>query len=110
LTDKKSLSIFYQSNKKQVNKTLYYTRFETAESYNDIPFQAGFRGLLKFYADYQNGSEAKNQLIKTFWENSKYRRSTFIEFYVADEKVKVEIYRDDARGGEFSLRHTLFLN
>jgi hypothetical protein len=27
-----------------------------------------------------------------------------------DEKVKVEIYRDNARGGEFSLRHTLFLN
>ncbi|MFZ5517787.1 MAG: hypothetical protein ACOY90_14170 [Candidatus Zhuqueibacterota bacterium] len=51
----------------------------------------------------------KLRLCQTFRENCGYRKSSFFKIYVEGEKVKEEIYRDDANGGKYTAHETVSL-
>ncbi len=101
---------FYNSNKKQVQKALFFMKLAPGKEYKEIKDKPGILGLTKFYNDYKKGGEKKKKLYDTFWGNSQYRKSSFIKFYAGAEKVKIEIYRDDAHGGAYSLQHSFILD
>jgi hypothetical protein len=79
-------------------------------SYKKLKKGQIMKGLSSFYLEMQKGPEQEDNLEKTFWKNANYAHSTFIKFYVDGSKIKIEFYRDDGRGGEYSLRRTVFLN
>ena len=45
-----------------------------------------------------------------FWTNFNLARSTFLKIETSNNDVKVDFYRDDARGGTYSLLHSYSLN
>ncbi len=104
------LNAYFDENTKQVKKTVYYLNPTLAESYKKIADEIARKKFFEFYHNYKQSGELKEQLDKTFWENSEYRKSSFLKFYVGTSKVKVEIYRDDARGGEYKLNRTFLLD
>lgn len=103
------LNEYFDENTKQVKKTVYYLNPTRAESYKKIADEIARKEFFEFYHNYKQGGALKEQLDKTFWENSEYRKSSFLKFYVGKSNVKVEIYRDDARGGEYELHRTFLL-
>lgn len=66
--------------------------------------------LAQFYSDYQKGGETKEKYFRALMENSGWSKSTFLKFYAGKHTIKVEIYRDDGRGGPYSLRHAEILD
>ncbi len=101
---------YFESNKKQVKKALFYMRLADVDSYKKIEDRQAINLFNQFYTDFKERDERRVTLLRTFWENSNFTKSTFIKFYAGNEKVKAEIYRDDARGGKYALRHTLVLD
>lgn len=104
------LQQYYNDNKKQVKKTIFYLRYYDVDSYKVITDDDAIEGFYKFYDEFSQGGESKQNIIDTFWENCEYRKSTFLKIYVTNEKVKAEIYRDDAHGGKYTWRQTIILD
>jgi len=97
------------SNQKDLRKGLEYMNLSDGLGYKELNMQQVANGLEKFYTTMQLGDESRKNLEKLFWENANYAASTFIKFYVGQKKVKAEIYRDDGRGGTYTLKKTLRL-
>src|SRR6056297_3516154 len=58
--------------------------------------------FINFYKNYNNDKELREKYIKTFDELSDQTRSTFLKVYLKDDQIKVDVYRDDARGGKYN--------
>ncbi|MDZ7260924.1 MAG: metallophosphoesterase [candidate division KSB1 bacterium] len=101
LGEQQAIAEYYETQKKNIDRWL------TSMALTGKPV---VQTLSQFYLDYQQGGEAKEKYFQAFWENSGYARSTFLKIYAGKEEVKVEIYRDDGRGGIYSLRHTEILD
>jgi hypothetical protein len=97
------------SNQKDIQKGLEYMNFTDGLSYKELSEKQVVEGLTKFYLEAQKGQDRIDDLAETFWENANYAASNFIKFYVGKNKIKAEFYRDDGRGGVYSLRKTLIL-
>jgi hypothetical protein len=97
-------------NQKDIRKGLEFMELSDGMSYKKLSNKKIIKGLSSFYLGLQRRPDEQENLSEIFWENANYARSTFIKFYVGKSKVKIEFYRDDGRGGEYSLRKTIFLN
>jgi len=110
VTAEQSMADYFAAHKKQVQKSIYYMKLGlNAATYDVVADDAALQGLARFYEDYRQGGDAKAQHVRTFWENAAYAKSSFLKVYVSKNGVKVEIYRDDARGGPYALRKTVVL-
>jgi len=101
LSEQKSIDLMYERDESGFNKLLKYVGLD------DFPPP---QALSQFYLDYKAGGETREKLIQAFWENIGYSKSSFMKVYVSEKSVKVEVYRDDGRGGDYSLRYTEILN
>jgi lipopolysaccharide biosynthesis regulator YciM len=66
--------------------------------------------LAQFYAEYAADPTARERWYEAQIEGRGQTRSTFFRVVVGGGDVEVEIYRDDARGGPYTLRETVVLN
>jgi hypothetical protein len=98
------------SNQKDLRKGLEYMNLTDGLGYKKLDLNLATKGLVKFYSELQQNEGARKELERLFWKNANYAASTFIKFYVGKKRIKAEIYRDDRRGGEYSLKKTLILN
>jgi hypothetical protein len=98
------------SDQKDIQKGLEYMNLTDILSYKELSEKQVVEGLTKFYLEAQKGQDRIDELVETFWENANYAASTFIKFYVGKNKIKAEFYRDDGRGGVYSLRKILILS
>jgi hypothetical protein len=101
----------YNTDSYRIKKTLYYMNLTNNISYKKLNDELGFEKLKEFYtnADQLNDQERK-KYFSTFWKNVSPTKSTFMKFRVFKEKVLIDIYRNDAKGGEYNLEKTLDLN
>lgn len=65
--------------------------------------------LAQFYDEYGSDPTARERYYEAQIEGRRQTRSSFFRVIVGDP-VRVEIYRDDARGGPYELRKTVVLN
>lgn len=65
--------------------------------------------LAQFYDEYGSDPGARDRYYEAQIEGRGQTPSTFLRISVGDEGVTVEYYRDDGRGGPYSLRETLSL-
>ena len=111
LSFKESIEKTYAPKMKPINKALFTMQLAGVgeESYKKIIPLKGKKALLRFYKEFSKGKSQSENLTNIFWENLDWQRSSFFKITVGENDVKVEIYRDDGRGGEYSLRHSLYL-
>jgi len=64
--------------------------------------------LAQFYEEYRDDPEARDRYYEAQIKGRGQTRSSFMRVIVGDD-IKVEIYRDDARGGAYTLRETVVL-
>lgn len=111
LSLKESIKKSYISKMKPVNKALFAMQLAAVgkDSYKKIIPTQGIKGLLRFYQDYSKDKSHAEKFTKVFWENIEWQRSSFFKITVGEDDIKVEIYRDDGRGGKYTLRESLYL-
>ncbi|MCK5077327.1 MAG: metallophosphoesterase [Calditrichia bacterium] len=107
----KAIDKFYTDFPKQksVRKCLDFTDLSEGVYYKKMTDDQALKGLLRFYNEVQKGQPAIDSLKHKYLESANLARSTFMKFYVGDKNTKVEIYRDDANGGEYFLRKSIIL-
>ncbi len=66
--------------------------------------------LAQFYSEYGKDPTARERWYERQIEGRQQSRSSFFKIFVGPEQIKMEIYRDDAHGGPYSLRETVVLN
>jgi hypothetical protein len=66
--------------------------------------------LAQFYTEYKNDPTARERYYEAQINGRGQTRSSFFRVTVGAEDVTVEIFRDDARGGPYELRHEFVLN
>jgi hypothetical protein len=106
-----AVSGFYNeySNQKDIRKGLEYMGLTEGMNYKKVGTKQVVDGLAHFYLKAQQGPSALKQLADLFWANANYSASTFMKFYVGSSRVKIEIYRDDRKGGKYSLVESIII-
>lgn len=66
--------------------------------------------LAQFYDEYGSDPNARDRWYERQIEGRKQTRSSFFKVFVGADEIKLEIYRDDAHGGPYTLRETVILN
>ena len=109
-SEREAFNRYYKENAYEAKKVLYYSGLTEGVSYKKIDDKTALKKLSLFYKQFLENDTLRNQYKTTFWENANLARSTFFRIITGTDKVKIEIYRDDARGGSYSLMHTEVLN
>ncbi len=66
--------------------------------------------LAQFYDEYGSDPTARDRWYERQIEGRKQTRSSFFKVFVGADEIRLEIYRDDAHGGPYTLRETVILN
>ena len=101
LNREQSIENGYENNKSDLDKAI--TRLSLSGGSKRA-------ALLQFYSDWETEVDERDKYFEALAENVNLARSTFLKIYVGKEKIKVEMYRDDGRGGSYSLMRTAILN
>ena len=66
--------------------------------------------FVKFINDFSDSDQLREKYQATYWDKANLARSTFLRVHTSNDQVRIEVFRDDARGGEYSLLHSQILN
>lgn len=105
-----ALARYYNENAYEAKKVLYYAGLTDGVSYKKIDDRTALNKLSLFYKQFLKNEQLRNRYKTAFWENANLTRSTFIKIQTGGDDVKIEIYRDDAKGGAYTLMHSKVLN
>lgn len=78
--------------------------------YLGLEGQPVIQTMAQFYDEYGSDPTAKDRLYEAQIEGRGQTSSSFFKVFVGPDEIKVEIYRDDAHGGPYTLRETVRLN
>lgn len=105
-----SITAYFKEHTYSIKKILYYSDLTNGIHYRQLDDESALTTFHIFYKQFSESDQLRQQYQTVFWENANLTRSTFLKMKTNKEKVTIEIYRDDARGGEYSLMHTEILN
>ena len=88
------LRSFYASKSYELKKVMYYMDLTDGISYKKLPDETGFEILAGFYGEAMSLGTETAEYFQTYYENWQVNRSTFMNFKVYDDHVKVDIYRN----------------
>lgn len=101
---------FYAVDTYDIKKTLFYTDLTGGIDYHDLSDETALKHFIEFHQNYKNDPQLRASYIHTFDQRSDQTRSSFLKVTLEQPSVKIDIYRDDARGGTYHLMHTFYLN
>jgi len=78
--------------------------------YLGLEDQPVIQTMAQFYDQYGNDPTARDRWYEAQIEGRGQTRSSFFKVFVGADEIRVEIYRDDAHGGPYTLRDTVILN
>ncbi|MDD5765725.1 MAG: metallophosphoesterase [Candidatus Marinimicrobia bacterium] len=99
---------FYQDSY-SVKKVLFYTNLTEGVSYKKIADEPALKLTIRFYNDFKGNLQLRQKYIDTFNQNLDVNQSTFLKIFLEKPAVKIEVYRNDSKGGPYRLMHTEFL-
>jgi hypothetical protein len=96
-----SLRQLYRDDEYHVDRWFKYLGLEE---------QPVIQTMAQFYEDYANDPDAPRRYYEAQITGRGQTKSSFFRVIVGGDRTRVEIYRDDARGGAYTLRKTIVLN
>ncbi|OGU25552.1 MAG: hypothetical protein A2X66_07620 [Ignavibacteria bacterium GWA2_54_16] len=100
---------FYKANDKDMKKFVFSLGLENVKTYKELTEEQVLRRLTEFYGECQKDAKGIARYTNLFWQNTEWRKSTFLKVNV-DKKVGiVEFYRDKDFSGNYILRDQIEL-
>jgi predicted phosphodiesterase len=100
---------FYKSADREMKKLIFNLGILKAKTYKDLTDDQALKVLGQFYADGQKGPDGIDKYAKLFWNNTEWRKSTFLKVTVGPQSGSVEIFRDKNYLGDYILRDRIVL-
>lgn len=104
-----ALAEWFQNNAYSTKKVMYYMDLTNSISYKKLPDEEGYQIFKEFYQEALRRGDGRKAYFQTFWENWSLSKSTFLKMRVSGKSLYVDFYRNDARGGDYSLEETVTL-
>jgi hypothetical protein len=108
-SEEEVIAEYFKGQEYNLKKVLDYAGLTGDTGYKEISDADAFPLLVKFYRDYRDNRELCQQYIETYHSTWHLTKSTFVRI-ILENPVKAEIYRNDARGGNYQLTDTFILN
>ncbi|MCH7762297.1 MAG: hypothetical protein IIB95_00975 [Candidatus Marinimicrobia bacterium] len=64
------------------------------------------KALKFFFAKAEKMGDVRSEFFRTYWNNWDLSRSTFMKIRIKGNNIFVDVYRNDAKGGPYSLVYT----
>ena len=109
-SSKTVINEMYNQKYKQYKKLVFNLGFGDGWEYKNTPEDVTLNKLYEFYDTCKDNDEALQKYMKMFWENTEWRKSTFLRVTVGDDYPVLEIYRDTDFMGNYELTQTVTLN
>jgi hypothetical protein len=106
----KSIASYYEKYSYETKKVLYYAGLTNNVSYKKLDDKDGLNILIKFYNQFDKIEQLREKYKRSFWTNANLTRSTFLKVVSSVNEVRVDFFRDDARGGSYNLMQSVILN
>jgi hypothetical protein len=106
LTLADAIKEFYKSDDKEMKKFVYNLGFGNGKSYKDLTDDQTMTRLIEYYTECSKGTDGIEKYSKLFWNNTEWRKSTFLRLNVSETSGVLEIFRDKGFDGDYVLRHT----
>jgi len=104
-----SIANFYKADDKEMKKFIFSLGLEKVKTYKDLTDEQVLRRLTEFYVACQKGDSVIVRYTNLFWQNTEWRKSTFLRVTVDDKAGFVEFYRDKDYTGNYVLRDRIEL-
>jgi len=101
-----AIKAFYKAYGNEMKKFVYNLGFGNGKSYKDLTDDQTLTRLSEYYDECSKGAAGLEKYSKLFWDNTEWRKSTFLRMNVSENSAVLEIYRDKGFGGDYALRHT----
>lgn len=101
-----AIKAFYKADDKEMKKFVYNLGFGNGKSYKDLTDEQTLTRLSEYYDECRKGAAGIEKYSKLFWDNTEWRKSTFLRVNVSEKSAVLEIYRDKDFYGDYALRHT----
>jgi hypothetical protein len=101
-----AIKAFYKASGNEMKKFVYNLGFGNGKSYKDLTDDQTLTRLSEYYDECSKGAAGLEKYSKLFWDNTEWRKSTFLRMNVSQNSAVLEIYRDKGFGGDYALRHT----
>ncbi|MFC2140022.1 metallophosphoesterase family protein [Bacteroidota bacterium] len=95
---------------KEFKKMIFNFGYGDGYNYKNIPDSETLEKVYEFYAACHENDKALKDYTKLFWNNTEWRKSTFLKVKIGDNYPVLEIYRDKDYMGNYELSHTIILN
>jgi len=105
-----ALDSYFEPRKYRIKKALYYMDLTGGVYYKSLEDQPALEAFRSFYQLIKEDYSRLHPFDESYRNRFKTTQSTFIKVQVYGDEVRLEIYRDDARGGEYSLTKSMVLN
>jgi len=100
---------FYESDSKEIKKSIFPFDPIPGINYKSMPDQEALRRLTQFYRDCVSDSMQISHYENLLWNQSGWRKSTFLKINIQNDSAVLEIYRDTDYQGHYELRYTQVL-
>ena len=99
----------YYGKWKEYKKLIFNLGYGDGWNYKNIPDDETLSHLEKFYDDCKDNEEELKNYINLFWENTEWRKSTFLKVRISSDTAILEIYRDKDFTGNYNLKYSQVL-
>ena len=104
-----SVGMFYKDHEREMKKLVFNLGLIKAKTYKDLTSGQAIGVLQQMFAEVRKDPSAIQKYTKLFWENTEWRRSTFLKVTVSATSGIVEFYRDKDYTGNYVLRDRVSL-
>ncbi|MFC1759977.1 metallophosphoesterase family protein [Candidatus Neomarinimicrobiota bacterium] len=101
---------FYKDNSYPTKKVMYYMDLTDGISYKKLDDDTGFELMKNFYYTAKNLGDDKDKYFQAYWKNWDLSKSSFYKYRIYDNKLFVDLYRNDGFGGEYSIDKELIID
>ena len=95
---------------KEYKKLIFNLGYGDGWEYKNTPDDITLDKLYEFYATCRDNNEELRKYQQQFWDNTEWRKSTFLKIKIRDDYPVVEFYRDKDYYGNYELTRTIILN
>lgn len=110
LTVESAVTAYYRSDEKEMKKFVFSLGLEPVKSYKELTDEQVLRHLTQFFSDCRKGAKEVGRYTKLFWQNTEWRKSTFLKVTVDGKAISVSFYRDEDYGGNYVLRDRVIMD
>lgn len=105
-----ALDSYFEARKYKIKKALYYMDLTAGVYYKSLEDQPALEAFRLFYRLVKEDFSRLDPFDEGYRHRFKTTKSTFIKVQVYRDEVQLDVYRDDAHGGEYSLTKSVVLN